>query len=176
MRSIVAPSPAPQPGALRRIHLSLREKCFQIHAGLQRLVTQVDQLRSFLDAGKMLRRYLERETEPIFSKDPSPSTVGSNAITGFRVAFAELFSGALLRVSAGIYGRFRNAPMNNSAQAREAKRPRIHRDPGPDTALLHVPLCAADAARSRRNIARWNSYLPAACVRSMTRMGWDYTT
>jgi hypothetical protein len=42
--------------------------------------------------------------------------------------------------------------------------------------LVHVPLRAADAARSARNIAMWNSYLPAPCVRSMVRMGWDYTT
>ncbi len=43
-------------------------------------------------------------------------------------------------------------------------------------ALFHTPLCAADAARSRANIGRWNSFLPSACVRSMVRMGWDYTT
>jgi DNA-binding response OmpR family regulator len=44
------------------------------------------------------------------------------------------------------------------------------------TPLFHTPLCAADAARSRANIARWNSYLSSTCVRSMVRMGWDYTT
>jgi hypothetical protein len=37
-------------------------------------------------------------------------------------------------------------------------------------------LCAADAARSEKNIAAWNSYLPSDCVRTMVRMGWDYTT
>jgi hypothetical protein len=43
-------------------------------------------------------------------------------------------------------------------------------------ALFHVPLSAASAARSAKNIAEWNSYLPTACVREMVRMGWDYTT
>jgi hypothetical protein len=42
--------------------------------------------------------------------------------------------------------------------------------------LGHVPLRTADAARSLRNIALWNSYLPPDCVRTMVRMGWDYTT
>jgi hypothetical protein len=42
--------------------------------------------------------------------------------------------------------------------------------------LCHVPLRESDAARSARNIAVWNSYLPAPCVRTMVRMGWDYTT
>ena len=42
--------------------------------------------------------------------------------------------------------------------------------------LVHIPLRAADARRSVENILRWNSYLPAECVRTMVRMGWDYTT
>jgi hypothetical protein len=46
----------------------------------------------------------------------------------------------------------------------------------PSEELCHVPLCASDAARSARNIAEWNSYLPASCVRTMVRMGWDYST
>jgi hypothetical protein len=45
-----------------------------------------------------------------------------------------------------------------------------------DKAAIHVPLRAADAKRSVRNILQWNSYLPANCVRTMVRMGWDYTT
>ncbi len=45
-----------------------------------------------------------------------------------------------------------------------------------DKALLHVPLRAADAKRSVQNILEWNAYLPANCVRTMVRMGWDYTT
>jgi hypothetical protein len=40
----------------------------------------------------------------------------------------------------------------------------------------HVPLHAGDARRSVQNIARWNDYLPTECVRTMVRMGWDYTT
>jgi hypothetical protein len=46
----------------------------------------------------------------------------------------------------------------------------------PSKPLFHTPLSAADAARSRCNIALWNSYLHSPCVRSMVRMGWDYTT
>ena len=46
----------------------------------------------------------------------------------------------------------------------------------PEGALFHAPLCAADAARSVKNITLWKSYLPTACVRTMIRMGWDYTT
>ena len=42
--------------------------------------------------------------------------------------------------------------------------------------IVHVPLRAADARRSVRNILQWNGYLPANCVRTMVRMGWDYTT
>jgi hypothetical protein len=45
-----------------------------------------------------------------------------------------------------------------------------------DKVSIHVPLRAADAKRSVRNILQWNSYLPANCVRTMVRMGWDYTT
>jgi hypothetical protein len=51
-----------------------------------------------------------------------------------------------------------------------------HRHRAEETALFHTPLSAADAARSAKNISLWNSYLPTACVRTMVRMGWDYTT
>jgi DNA-binding response OmpR family regulator len=58
--------------------------------------------------------------------------------------------------------------------------PRFHtplrRSSAPLQPRFHMPLRAADAARSRANIAQWNSYLLSACVRSMVRMGWDYTT
>jgi hypothetical protein len=66
--------------------------------------------------------------------------------------------------------------MEEAAQAQQPDYATLRR-PGPqETVLCHVPLRAADAARSAKNIARWNSYLPAACVRTMVRMGWDYTT
>ena len=42
--------------------------------------------------------------------------------------------------------------------------------------MIHVPLRAADAKRSVKNILQWNCYLPSDCVRTMVRMGWDYTT
>jgi hypothetical protein len=45
-----------------------------------------------------------------------------------------------------------------------------------DKLSIHVPLRAADAKRSVNNILEWNTYLPANCVRTMVRMGWDYTT
>jgi hypothetical protein len=44
------------------------------------------------------------------------------------------------------------------------------------TSLVHIPLRAADAKRSVQNILQWNAYLPCDCVRTMVRMGWDYTT
>jgi hypothetical protein len=46
----------------------------------------------------------------------------------------------------------------------------------PHEGLIHVPLRAADARRSVKNILQWNCYLPCDCVRTMVRMGWDYTT
>jgi hypothetical protein len=39
-----------------------------------------------------------------------------------------------------------------------------------------VPLRAADAKHSVKNILEWNSYLPSDCVKTMVRMGWDYST
>jgi hypothetical protein len=41
---------------------------------------------------------------------------------------------------------------------------------------FHIPLDATCAMRSAENILRWTEYLPTACVRTMVRMGWDYTT
>jgi len=38
------------------------------------------------------------------------------------------------------------------------------------------PLRSADVRHSVKNILLWNSYLPSDCVRTMVRMGWDYTT
>jgi hypothetical protein len=35
---------------------------------------------------------------------------------------------------------------------------------------------ARNAARSRKNISQWRSYLPEDCVDTMIRMGWDVTT
>ena len=51
-----------------------------------------------------------------------------------------------------------------------------HRHPPHNNVLIHVPLRAADARRSVKNILQWNCYLPPDCVRTMVRMGWDYTT
>jgi hypothetical protein len=65
--------------------------------------------------------------------------------------------------------------MEEAAQARSPGRPMPRRH-APEKVLFHAPLCAADAARSAKNIALWKSYLPTACVRTMIRMGWDYTT
>ena len=66
--------------------------------------------------------------------------------------------------------------MNESAPVQESEYTPLHRDLPSDEALFHVPLRAADARRSARNISLWNAYLPTACVRTMVRMGWDYTT
>jgi len=65
--------------------------------------------------------------------------------------------------------------MEEVARSRQPS-PQPPRHRSHETALFHVPLSAACAARSAKNIAEWNSYLPTACVREMVRMGWDYTT
>jgi hypothetical protein len=66
--------------------------------------------------------------------------------------------------------------MNKDAKGRKrrATSPRNRRPRG--TSLAHIPLRAADAKRSVQNILQWNAYLPTDCVRTMVRMGWDYTT
>ena len=65
--------------------------------------------------------------------------------------------------------------MNESVHTQELVEPPARRvDQEPLLGL--VPLSREDAKRSAKNIARWNSYLPAACVRTMVQMGWDYTT
>lgn len=61
-------------------------------------------------------------------------------------------------------------------QIQEPDNPRFPQRSSQEKARYHVPLRAADMARSANNIALWNSYLTAACVRTMVRMGWDYTT
>lgn len=66
--------------------------------------------------------------------------------------------------------------MYESARVQRTPSPSRQRRPAADQALFHVPLCASDAVRSARNIADWNSYLSTDCVRTMVRMGWDYTT
>jgi hypothetical protein len=53
---------------------------------------------------------------------------------------------------------------------------RQHRGFLQDKVMIYVPLRAADAKRSVKNILQWNCYLPSDCVRTMVRMGWDYTT
>jgi hypothetical protein len=53
---------------------------------------------------------------------------------------------------------------------------RQHRHPPHDKEMIHIPLRAADAKRSVKNILQWNCYLPPDCVRAMVKMGWDYTT
>jgi hypothetical protein len=66
--------------------------------------------------------------------------------------------------------------MNESVRTHELVEPQPRRDLDQGPMLGHVPLSSEDARRSAENIARWNSYLPAACVRTMVQMGWDYTT
>lgn len=64
----------------------------------------------------------------------------------------------------------------NHEQNVDTRTERICREGRFDTPRCHVPLRHSDAARSAANIMKWNSYLPAPCVRAMVRMGWDYTT
>jgi hypothetical protein len=66
--------------------------------------------------------------------------------------------------------------MNESVHSQELVEPPLRRDLDQEPLPGHVPLSREDARRSAKNIARWNSYLPAACVRTMVQMGWDYTT
>ena len=66
--------------------------------------------------------------------------------------------------------------MNESVRNHELVEPPLRRDLDQEPLPGHVPLSREDARRSAKNIARWNSYLPAACVRTMVQMGWDYTT
>lgn len=70
----------------------------------------------------------------------------------------------------------KGAPTSEVLAKLKLGRTRLRRSSAPMKRLFHVPLCAAHAARSRANIALWNSYLPSTCVRSMVRLGWDYTT
>jgi len=65
--------------------------------------------------------------------------------------------------------------MTITAQVQRPDYPALRHRPR-DKALFHIPLRAADAKRSVNNILHWNSYLPTDCVRTMVRMGWDYTT
>jgi hypothetical protein len=50
----------------------------------------------------------------------------------------------------------------------------------PDISEIAAPIEAtfsnADIARSEENILQWMQYLPADCIQSMIRMGWDVTT
>jgi hypothetical protein len=63
-----------------------------------------------------------------------------------------------------------------AAQVQVQNYPARQRHPRQDKALFPIPLRAADAKRSVKNILQWNAYLPSDCVRTMVRMGWDYTT
>jgi hypothetical protein len=66
--------------------------------------------------------------------------------------------------------------MEEAARPPQSVSPMLYRHRSREKALFHVPLCSAGAARSAKNISLWKSYLPTACVRTMIRMGWDYTT
>jgi hypothetical protein len=66
--------------------------------------------------------------------------------------------------------------MNQDTRVPAGARVRQHRRPRRNKHAIQIPLRAADAKRSVKNILQWNCYLPADCVRTMVRMGWDYTT
>ena len=66
--------------------------------------------------------------------------------------------------------------MIDAAYAQEFLHPTLSQHPSTEKSLGRIPLRAADAKRSVKNILHWNAYLPTDCVRSMVRMGWDYTT
>jgi hypothetical protein len=54
----------------------------------------------------------------------------------------------------------------------EAFQPDFANFPVRKNVRIHEPY----AARSARNIAAWESYLPPDCVAAMIKMGWDRTT
>jgi hypothetical protein len=62
--------------------------------------------------------------------------------------------------------------MEEAAQAQQPGYTTLHRHRSHETTPFHLPLRVADAARSAKTISLWKSYLPAACVRTMTTMGW----
>jgi hypothetical protein len=66
--------------------------------------------------------------------------------------------------------------MMEQNKASGSSSPPHRRNPPRDTPRFHVPLRAADAKRLAKNILTWNAYWPTDCVRTMVRMGWDYTT
>jgi hypothetical protein len=70
----------------------------------------------------------------------------------------------------------RTLVMKLHKKARAGAMLRQHRRLPLEKVMIHVPLRAADAKRSVKNILQWNCYLPCDCVRTMVRMGWDYTT
>jgi hypothetical protein len=72
--------------------------------------------------------------------------------------------------------KLRKHAMNELVHTHELVEPLPRRDLDQEPLLGHVPSSQEDARRSAKNIAQWNSYLPAACVRTMIQMGWDYTT
>jgi hypothetical protein len=77
-------------------------------------------------------------------------------------------------VSDPVYSKMGRCTMINEKQkTRVSKRRRAltHK-----TVQRRIPLRAADARHSVQNILMWNSYLPSDCVKTMVRMGWDYTT
>jgi len=49
-------------------------------------------------------------------------------------------------------------------------------DPSGAAAPNSWEIDADNAARSKKNISQWRSYLPEDCVDAMIRMGWDVTT
>ncbi len=65
--------------------------------------------------------------------------------------------------------------MIKDIEARSRTRSR-HQRPPHGKEIIKIPLRAAYAKRSVQNILQWNCYLPPDCVRTMVRMGWDYTT
>lgn len=99
---------------------------------------------------------------------------------GVGIAWCEFAPIEVTRIlrSVTLLRRDRSNEIESSAGSARAEgfTPPVRRYAAPGRLLFHCPLRSADAARSRANIAQWNSYLRSDCVRSMVRMGWDYTT
>jgi len=139
-------------------------------------------IRTDAELRLLVRVVVVIETQPDSRREAPtiPGYVARKLGDGVGIAWCEFAPLEITRILQSLTAPPRNRSEesespNISASARDVTPP-VRAYASPPEALFHCPLCAADAARSRNNIARWNDYLLSPCVRSMVRMGWDYTT
>jgi len=156
---------------------------FSVRAGrLTNLSTSGAYIQTDADL-RLLSRVLVVIDPPSTARPHAP-TVSAYVARKFRdgvgIAWCEFAPIEVTRILRTVISqrRDRSNEIEGSAGSASAERftPPVRRYAAPGRLLFHCPLRSADAARSRANIAQWNSYLRSDCVRSMVRMGWDYTT